>query len=381
MSRIGCFDSARGLASIAVVFGHFLLAFDLYGAVRWIHYSPLHIVYDGFAAVSFFFVLSGFILSLKYFNSPCKRFDLFTYISYAVKRVLRIYPLYIFIIVISLLLKVHFFTKIETTPSLSLWLQSMWTEAASFSYFFSKFYFIPRRSSFVPQAWTLGIELLFSLFVPFVVLAVKRNVLVTVFIISCSVFYTTTGVFAFHFLTGIMLACYFEKIRKIMDTFSRGSKLTFLAASVGLYTIRHTFPEYLSILGVTNIFIENDKFIWIITGIGASGILASIANSEILNKILNHKWLLFAGKISYSLYLCHMIIFVLIMPKIINFLNLNFGINSPFIVIVTSFISVITLIFIFSWGSHRLIEKPFIQLGKIFGNFVNARSRSNPDLL
>jgi len=228
--RVGYLDSARGLASLAVVFGHFILAFDPYGTIAWVHYSPIHILYDGFAAVSFFFVLSGFILSSKYFNDAAPILDLAAYSSYVVKRVFRIYPLYIFLILASIALKLLFFRQISTTPALSSWLHSMWTETGSLDYFLSKAYFLPRRSTFIPQAWTLGIELLFSLMIPLDVLAVRCNVFATVIIIVIAMFFTTTGVFALHFLTGILVAYYSDSISKYMSSLSKGGEMVCLAA-------------------------------------------------------------------------------------------------------------------------------------------------------
>jgi peptidoglycan/LPS O-acetylase OafA/YrhL len=75
-THITAFDTVRGLAALSVVFSHYI---NFYGwptksiAVKqaWT-YSPLHIVWDGFAAVSLFYVLSGLVLSAASFsNQPC----------------------------------------------------------------------------------------------------------------------------------------------------------------------------------------------------------------------------------------------------------------------------------------------------------------------
>jgi peptidoglycan/LPS O-acetylase OafA/YrhL len=60
--RIEYLDSARGIASMMVVLGHFInwrLSNNF-----WVKVIPLTIV-GGTDAVSFFFVLSGFVLSYK----------------------------------------------------------------------------------------------------------------------------------------------------------------------------------------------------------------------------------------------------------------------------------------------------------------------------
>src|SRR5665647_2237961 len=130
--------------------------------------------------------------------------------------------------------------------------------------------------------------------------------------------------------------------------------------------MRHTLPEYLSKSGITNSFVENEKLIWAITGIGAAGILVSITNSQNLKEVLNHGWLTFIGRISYSIYLGHMIILVLIMPNVISWLNNHLGMTMPLSLAVISFLLVMSLTLFLSWGLHSAIEQPFIRMGKVF---------------
>jgi peptidoglycan/LPS O-acetylase OafA/YrhL len=80
--KVECFESVRGLASFAVLVAHTCLAFwpafytksgplwDGYpGPVRWLAASPARALWDGHFAVSIFFVLSGFVLSLSFFRT------------------------------------------------------------------------------------------------------------------------------------------------------------------------------------------------------------------------------------------------------------------------------------------------------------------------
>ncbi|MBA4018932.1 MAG: hypothetical protein C0483_17325 [Pirellula sp.] len=80
--KIEAFESVRGLASFAVLIAHTCLAFwpafymrsgplwDGYSStVRWFASSPARSLWDGHFAVSIFFVLSGFVLSLSYFRT------------------------------------------------------------------------------------------------------------------------------------------------------------------------------------------------------------------------------------------------------------------------------------------------------------------------
>lgn len=65
-------ESARGIASIIVVFHHFVLAFIPYlKSSAWksgLLYTPLYALFNGGGAVTYFFMLSGFVLALTFFR-------------------------------------------------------------------------------------------------------------------------------------------------------------------------------------------------------------------------------------------------------------------------------------------------------------------------
>ncbi|MGB1217754.1 MAG: acyltransferase family protein [Saprospiraceae bacterium] len=80
-------DSVRGIAALMVVFYHFI-------GWHWgerVEYHLASIVFNGSDAVSFFFVLSGFVLSFKYFQ----RGGELNIKKYTFNRVLRLYPAFI----------------------------------------------------------------------------------------------------------------------------------------------------------------------------------------------------------------------------------------------------------------------------------------------
>jgi len=84
-------EGARGLASIFVIFWHFSLAFSPFDLAVpvWeggFGYSPLLVLINGPGAVSFFFTLSGFVLTLTTFRHPSAR----ALILSAVKRLPRL---------------------------------------------------------------------------------------------------------------------------------------------------------------------------------------------------------------------------------------------------------------------------------------------------
>src|SRR4051812_11697833 len=98
-------DSLRGVAALFVFFSHFFLIFNINEfSVLSLQASPLGVFINGHSAVMFFFVLSGFVLSLPFINKE-KPLNL---AEFYIKRIFRIYPAYILAILFSIFLKTFF---------------------------------------------------------------------------------------------------------------------------------------------------------------------------------------------------------------------------------------------------------------------------------
>src|SRR5262245_41871851 len=61
--RLGHLETLRGLAALIVFAGHTVIAFNQPAFRQWVG-SPLLVFVNGGAAVSFFFVLSGYVLTI-----------------------------------------------------------------------------------------------------------------------------------------------------------------------------------------------------------------------------------------------------------------------------------------------------------------------------
>ncbi len=93
--RFHYIDSIRGIAAMMVVIYHFI-------GWKWpdeLSYKLSAFIFNGSDAVSFFFVLSGFVLSYPYIHLGRK----YSYIKYVRGRFIRIYPAYVFTILIEAL--------------------------------------------------------------------------------------------------------------------------------------------------------------------------------------------------------------------------------------------------------------------------------------
>ena len=80
--RLAYLDGLRCFAAWAVFWSHYL---KIYGTPSWLESLPgrclAGIFYNGHAGVSLFFVLSGFVLSRRFFDLDRRDFDLKTVLA------------------------------------------------------------------------------------------------------------------------------------------------------------------------------------------------------------------------------------------------------------------------------------------------------------
>src|SRR5579863_9383070 len=91
--RFRVLDSCRGLCAVAVVLFHL----DTYTHWYW-----LPVVRNGYVAVDFFFVLSGFVIASAY---RAKLQTMPDVIRYAVRRLGRLYPLHLAVLLAFLVIE------------------------------------------------------------------------------------------------------------------------------------------------------------------------------------------------------------------------------------------------------------------------------------
>ncbi|WP_019915138.1 acyltransferase family protein [Paenibacillus sp. HW567] len=85
-SKLLYLNGLRGVAALVVVFSHYTLSFfpalhtgntsDVYNSFElFVSGSPLNVFYNGSFAVFIFFILSGFVLSYKYWGVENYKFN------------------------------------------------------------------------------------------------------------------------------------------------------------------------------------------------------------------------------------------------------------------------------------------------------------------
>jgi peptidoglycan/LPS O-acetylase OafA/YrhL len=356
ITRYKQLDSLRGIAALCVFISHCFLMLSPPGTwVEPIKQSPLGILLNGRAAVMFFFVLSGFVLSLPFINSdrPLKLTEFY------VKRIFRIYPAYLLAILVAILLKTYLFHP-GGTAGFSDWISSFWNwpmDAAHRREMVKTFLLIgPNFDADLidPVIWSLVVEMKMSLLLPFFIIVASRgNLLFNVlfFLLVLALIYNHANGFLGVFYIGVLCAKYKEPLTKAIKALSSAWLFALILLSLFFYNI--SFEFYKPWGDSTSPF----AYFWrdYTNAIGGAIVMMMALARARAGNFLQSPVFNFMGDTSYSFYLLHM-------PVLITLCSLV-GKQSPGGTIII-ILSAITLAYGLSFVVFKMIEIPFQTLAK-----------------
>lgn len=338
-------DSARGIAALMVFFSHFIAR--CFQDKMNVHY--FFFIFNGNDAVSFFFVLSGFVLSYKYIVLN-KALDIK---QFYVSRVFRLFPAYFITILSTVIFLYRKELNLHTAADIFLRNKyQFWEEALLFRFHNNLYY----------PGWTLTIELLFSFLIPFYIALALKDKKYIQYLIVVILIIGNKLVFSYIFLFGIIASTNYPYITGSSFKESKWYKYRhpILIIAFIVFSIRQI--DSISPLGDTFKYIQDylglDFFSY--TGVSCFVFLVGILHSKKAQRFLENKVLLFLGKISYSIYLVHVLVInvlYLYIEKYITFPPNAASFTCVTLLVIASVIAVAT-------AMHYMIELPFIRFGK-----------------
>lgn len=359
INRLSYLDSARGIASIMVLFSHFLGAFTMPKILNELSCTFIHFLWDGKIAVSFFFVLSGFVLSRIYFIDN-NYFNKFNYGSFIIKRIFRIYPVFFFALFFSFfsVKYIYNFDLIESLSVSTKWIKTFWIEKYSFISTLKESILVIRipqepEKRLINQDWTLTIEILVSLLIPVFITIVKKNrnwLLITALLLL--------RLHALNWIVEFILGVYIASSLDIFKKIVTSKIVVFLFVTVFL------------LISTLYYFFLSEIFETILIKTISVLLLVLVLFSSKLQNMLNTKLNVFIGKISYSLYLIHFSVLLIVSPLLFKLLN-SFGIfiDTMIYFIVLFFVLIISVFF--AYILHQVIEKPIYKFSNRIIAFYN----------
>ncbi|WP_347722507.1 acyltransferase family protein [Lysinibacillus capsici] len=361
--KINYLDGVRGFAALVVVFGHFMNAYYpalLTANINDSHFNnfidvkladtPFNLIFNGYFAVMIFFVLSGFVLTNKFFKSGENEFI----ISSAIRRYIRlVIPVAFSCTIAYLILKFSLFSNNE----LANYTKGYWYLPNYYNFeaslidmikksFVDTFVYGVDTTSYNAVLWTMKIEFLGSLLVYSLALLIGklRNRFIIYFLLI--IFFAKTYYLAF--LLGLIISDVYNNRTRIFNPI-RNVYCTVLLILVGLF-----LGSYPQVVDTSNSLYNYLTFEWLggryysmllCHILGATILLIVLLNSKILQKIFSLKPFQFLGEISFSMYLLHFITLFSFSGKLTLFLSDKFGYHANFII---SFLVSLILIFVIS---------------------------------
>ncbi|RRN69935.1 acyltransferase [Peribacillus simplex] len=380
-SRYEEFDSLRGLAALIVLIGHYLMVYPSYSNYQYDSNSP-YMIYlfketplrlffsSGNESVILFFVLSGFVLYLSVNSAK------FHYSTYLIKRMFRIYIPYLVAISVAILAK-RLLSHIDL-PFITDWFSKSWTTLDTPSLLLEHLLFIGQfnTDAYNNVIWSLVHEMRISIIFPLLVLLFIRRKLkysllwlfvlifsstVCLYLFGSSVDITSI-ILSFHYSTLFLMGAILAKYRHSLFAYTFKMKKT-VKTSLLVWAIICFLYE--GIIGEVD-FLNNYIFRDYVVSSGVCIFITMSVSSQKVSSLLRSRMLTFLGKISYSLYLYHLI-------SLFSFMYLFYNKLPTGLILVFSFF----FSFLLSYVAYLFVEKPCMNLGSYFTRNKQGTEISN----
>jgi peptidoglycan/LPS O-acetylase OafA/YrhL len=327
-------DGIRGIAVISVILFH-------------LGYLP-----NGYLGVDVFFVISGYLITSIVFREVNE--NTFSILKFYEKRIRRIIPLVLFTTLIAFLLGLFLMLPDDLENMCQSIFASNFSANNILMYITSGDYWAV-KNDFKPlmHTWSLGVEEQFYLLYPVIFFVFKDNK--KKFIFPFLLVLTCISLFLFFTSSNSSLKFYFLQFRFFELSiggicaiyFGQNKRIKLLPYS---QYFLNSFLFFIVFILFFKTIDSNDIKLIMVT-LFSAGVLVlgelHFQNNTFYKKLLTNRFLVGVGKISFSLYMWHQIIFAFVRYSLIEEMNVQYAL---LLIIVVAVLSVATYYF---------IEKPF----------------------
>lgn len=367
-------DAIRGIAILLVVFSHVNALVPTSG-IFW------SLMGQGARGVQLFYIVSFLALFLSFFYRSNKVEEKYPKLNFFIRRFFRIAPMF-YIAVIFYSLTYYYFDRVLITETLS---------HLNFSVILSNMFFVNGFSpytinSLVPGGWSIAIETISYLFIPFLYFLYTKAKDKKAFIYKTFLWIFFVGLFikfilikyplisistvagyslwdaflffflpsqAFVFILGIL--AFYKITNKEKESIINKKEIIFIIFTLFASLIAR---KYLAFNLLPSFIFYSFFFLYFVV------FLERIKDkNNIWKKIFINRVTTFFGKISYSMYLLHFaMIFILLKFNLISFILVS-KINL-YIKFFLAYILLVLFSALISYFTFTFIEKPGMVLGK-----------------
>jgi peptidoglycan/LPS O-acetylase OafA/YrhL len=363
MNRLATLESLRGLLAVWVVIGHILGLAYTQADLASVH---LGLLYQPVLAVYVFMILSGFVIFYLLDHAGL------SYSAFIGRRVLRLAPLYLTVLLAAVLTRQARLHALQALP----WHSSgVATKIAIANETAAHFWqhlavHLTLLQSLVPEsllkfsdytflgpAWSISLELQFYLIAPILFALVKARrwlllgAIVVFFTMLKHLNYLGEGFFgrqSVYFAIGMLSYFVYKQGRKMPEA-ARAAQFCGLLAAAMLYSL---------------LFSPWSLMVWaIVLPVATFGTDRRAVLLSAIGRILEFRGLRWLGKISYSIYLWHPVLLLLIAAAVEHFMP---AFSRRFFLIVVGGGTLAATVAV-SAVTFRFIESPGMRLGKRLG--------------
>jgi peptidoglycan/LPS O-acetylase OafA/YrhL len=306
----------------------------------------------GYLGVDIFFVISGYVIT-KILEEKIFHNNKYKFKEFYIKRILRIFPVYFFIISVFILI----FLLIGPLTDIDYIINKIgfiFTFSSNFYYLnHQKEYFDNIFQDPLNHTWSLAVEMQFYLVFPFFYYFLKKKLNQKLIIKILILIIATSILFNYHYMKSVNLT-YYSPIFRAWE-FLLGSLIYLLRNNDNFYKKKvmrelqkKNYIFLVAIFIIIFFFTENSRLLDLtLTTITTSLFLFFIKENDHSDLFLGNKLLIYLGNISYSIYLWHL--------PVLYFIGIYYGEKHK---LIYSLILTILL----SHFSYIFIEKKFKNL-------------------
>ena len=374
MKKFEYLESLRGLASLTVVFAHFIVGFypALYYAKAGqahatstfeflLSRTPLNLLYNGSFSVAVFFVLSGYVLTFKFFKDSRHAVVL---LPLAFKRYFRLLlPVLLSVGFSYVVLRMGWYYR-QPTVALAgnnAWLVGLWNfKPDLWTMLREGFYgvLIKREVTYNLVLWTMNIELFGSLIVYLFVYVFRNS--------PKRYFFYALGIALFlrqHYLAFILGMLLSDLSARKESWFHKSSNQALFIALLAIGLFLGSYPDEISVKGTVYAFLDLEP--WVRTRqyhiLGAALVMTALLKLPWLQSLLSRKPLVLLGKLSFSLYLLHTIIMGSLGNHLFAFFTQHVSYLAAFVM---TFSITLPIIFMASYLAYQYVDAPSVQVSQ-----------------
>lgn len=361
-------EALRGIAALMVAFTHAIGGIRIDSPWSQNIKTVLGTVGNGSAAVTIFFVLSGFVLATSLDNKSLNRPGILFH--FLLRRALRVWPAMLVVLLFCFSWNIFIFEP-ATSASASPGYARTWSRPAELRDIWLDALFM--QNFLDPVTWTLQVEMVAAIvFVP-LWWCCRRSLAGSLLLLAVSLTYFLMTPLYSHARSGFIFMFILGIEAKHGIRLLSGLKATHWPVTIFICSL-------LGCCLITKWIPETEATCWVLEALAAYWVIAALTATmpEKRLGILDHRLTRFLGRVSYSFYLWHFPILFILGGYLFHYIPADQMVRWPNLIGTAAFLISTLLALPVAWLSYRLVEHPAMSLARRLGSSMSSQPPDSP---